>query len=124
MSPREAPEKPDWLVVGAPVVCWSRGETDRGYTTKVRTVAKHTFTTEKYPSVRFDIRSMMTRGSGWSWTNVAPVDSENGQRVIAATKKRIALYDAEEAFQEFFRNPDMAHKERAVRAILRVPSGE
>lgn len=77
-------ERPDWLVVGAPVVTWDDNgshESTGIAVTKVAKIARHSFTTQK--GERFLISSMsrsFTDGTGaWARTKVRRVASTESE---------------------------------------------
>jgi hypothetical protein len=104
MAKREAPQRPDWLVDGAPVVVASSGSggPDRVESTTVKKVSDHSFTVVG-SNLRFRVATQDHHSAGaWSrWTRVLHPDSDQAKKILAAHYSHGLIASARAAFDRW-----------------------
>lgn len=102
MSTRPAPERPDWLVPGAPVVAVTTGDAARNAPyrataqTTVNTVGAQFFTLTSHKGIRFGVRTQDHHGPGMcsSWIRVYPLDSDEARQALDDLRREKLIHYA------------------------------
>lgn len=104
MAKREVPQRPDWLVDGAPVVVAASGSggRDRVESTTVKKVSDHSFTVVG-SNLRFRVATQDHHSAGaWSrWTRVLHPDSDQAKKLLAADRRNELVSYARVAFERW-----------------------
>lgn len=121
MTTRPAPVAPDWLVPGAKVVVHSSyGGTQRASRAEVAKVAVHSFTVTGSP-IRFRIDDQKHYDDTTRrLTQVVPEDSPEGQKLLAASRRRMKTKRARDACQEWAREGTRETRLAAIAALQAV----
>lgn len=119
MPAREAPERPDWLVPGANVLCYNYGRNPSPVATTVAKVATQSFTVTAEREPRYRIRGCFARmGEIMPWTRyVVPLDSVEAGQVLAAEDRAKRMSRARTAVDNWIRKPDDDNRRIAIMAL-------
>jgi hypothetical protein len=114
MAPRPAPERPDWLVVGAPVVV---DQGDWPIETVVATISTHYFTLSGYADARYRIRTMSRDRPGHGQLYVYSRYDPRAVRVLGRRAKADRRFLATIACERYLRDPTPAHRRALIAAV-------
>lgn len=129
MAKREVPQRPDWLVDGAPVVVTSSGSggPDRVESTTVKKVSDHSFTVVG-SNLRFRVATQDHHSAGaWSrWTRVLHPDSDQAKKLLAADRRNELVSYARVAFERWSATGGRSreHLTSAIEALQAVEANQ
>lgn len=128
--------KPDWVVVGAPVVLYNFGRMSTNTHVTHSTIKKITdtgfsVTDDREPRFRFNHPSFdgegfaVKQGGSWGWDRiVVPADSDRAVRELAAAQRQKVRSAARSACEKWIREPSEVNRLAAITALQHAGTEE